>query len=116
MGCTESFEGLPRESATQSAAEGAAGAPSVPTPTPTATVAPEYLSVTGAGPRTATGLPASEQLSVRCNGQRIIVCALLRPDLRVQSIRLHFTWQDGVTAYLDVPVHALPAGRRLHAP
>ena len=40
------------------------------------------------------------------------MCALLRASLAVSSLRLHFS-RGGVTACLDVPVTAVPAGRGL---
>jgi len=71
----------------------------------------------------AQGLDAPQSnIGVPCHGERVQVCVLLSKDdaAKVVSgdagcLRLHFRGGMGGSAYLDLPVFVLPAGRRLHA-
>lgn len=66
--------------------------------------------------------PSIGQTGILCCGKRVLVSALLGDDKSITpfesvcAMRLHFADDEsGQTAFLDVPVSILPAGRQLHA-
>jgi len=71
--------------------------------------------VTGAGYRSGTDGLSGERMSIRCNGERVTVAAILKAGLQLQMMRLHLVSPQGEPALLDVPVRRLPAGFHLHA-
>lgn len=85
----------------------------------------EFLSTTGGGGvhssrddelAMPSSTPRPPELGVRCDGQRVVVAAMLPTGLRVRSLRLHFaSARDGRHAHVDVPVHSVPASRGLRA-
>jgi len=75
---------------------------------------PAYLSTFCASTSGAGGLTQG-RLAIPCNGQRLVVAALLQPGVHIESLRLHLTRHGYSPTTLDMPVTMLPAGRMLHA-